>query len=99
MVPEVLQGCIAEEVEPVGVVISAIHAANPEHAIAGLQECGGQVLYFALPDLDLGVVEEEVACLSQLLNLHGCISVSYTAAKLRAGPKLTEHWLSQASGN
>lgn len=69
MVPEVLQSCIAEEVESVGIVIPAIHAANPEHAVAGLKEGGAQILHFALPHFHLGVVEEVVACLSQLLNL------------------------------
>lgn len=67
--PEVLQGCIAEEVEAIGVIISAIHTAHPEHAIAGLQEGCVQILHFALPHLDLSVVEEEVACLTQLLHL------------------------------
>lgn len=70
VVSEVLQGRIAEEVEAIGIVISAIHTANPEHAIAWLQEGCAQLLHFALPHLHLGVVEEEVAGLSQLLNLH-----------------------------
>lgn len=40
MVPQVLQRCVAEEVEPVGVIVPAIHAAHPEHAVAGLQKGG-----------------------------------------------------------
>lgn len=61
MVSEVLQCCIAEEVESVGIVISAIDAANPEHAVARLQEGGLQALHLTLPYLYLGVVPEEVA--------------------------------------
>ena len=68
--PEVLQSRIAEEVEPVGVVVSAIHTPHPEHAIARLQESCAQILYSALPHLDLSVVEEEVTCLTQLLHLY-----------------------------
>ena len=67
--PEVLQRCITEEVESVCVIIAAVDAAHPEHAVAGLQEGGAQALHLALPHLHLGVVPEEVARLAQLLNL------------------------------
>lgn len=70
--PQVLQGSIAEEVESVGVIIPAVDAAHPEHAVAGLQEGGLQFLHLALPHLDLGVVPEEVSCLTKLLNLQPC---------------------------
>lgn len=70
MVPQILQRCVAEEVEPVGVIVPAIHAAHPEHAVAGLQEGGAEPLHLSLPYLHLGVVPEEVAGLSQLLHLY-----------------------------
>ncbi len=72
MVPQVLQRSVAEEVEAVGVIVPAVHAAHPEHAIARLQEGGFQALHSALPHLHLGVVPEEVARLAQFLHLHIC---------------------------
>lgn len=33
-----LQCSTAEEVEAVGIVVAAVHAAHPEHSIVGLQE-------------------------------------------------------------
>ena len=60
MVPQVLQRCITEEVESIGIVIAAVHAAHPEHSIAGLQKGGAQALHLALPHLHLGVAPEEV---------------------------------------
>ncbi len=76
MMPQVLQCRVAEKVESVGVIIPAIDTAHPEHAIAGLQEGGAQPFYFALPHLDLGVVPEEVARLTQLLHLHSAWELS-----------------------
>ena len=72
MVPQILQRSVAEEVEAVGVIIPAVHAAHPEHAVAGLKEGGFQALHPPLPHLHLGVVPEEVARLAQLLHLHTC---------------------------
>ena len=69
MVSEVLQSSIAEEVESIGVVIPAVHAANPEKAIEWLQESGLQPLHLALPHLHLRVVPEEVAGLMQVQDL------------------------------
>ena len=72
MVPQVLQRSVAEEVEAVGIIVPAIHATHPEHAVARLQEGGFQALHLALPHLHLSVVPEEVAQLAQLLHLHTC---------------------------
>jgi len=72
MVPQVLQRSVAEEVEAVGIIVPAVHATHPEHAVARLQEGGFQALHLALPHLHLGVVPEEVAQLAQLLHLHTC---------------------------
>ena len=73
MVPQIFQGCIAEEVESVGIIVPAIDAAHPEHAVAGLQERGAQPFHFALPYFDLCVIPEEVASLAQLLHLNHSI--------------------------
>ena len=70
VVSQILQRCIAEEVESVGIIVPAIDAAHPKHAIAGLQERGVQPFHFALPDFDLCIVPEEVASLAQFLHLH-----------------------------
>jgi hypothetical protein len=55
MVLQIFERGPTEEVEAVSVIITAVHAAHPEHAIFRLQECGVELLHLAPEHTDVAV--------------------------------------------